>query len=309
MIYIIDGTGPMSNEAYRRDMDRGFCWRIAKQNNGFYLRGPSNDGWNTFDLGRSLVGKIATNRASFVKAPSINNIVGYSRGGAACIYAAYMLKNLGIEVNSMLLFDAVDRTIQPTLFYNLDFIPSNVKRCLHLIRSEPFSYFFHHTAEYKKLKKSQSEEKNIQSSKDEKSDLYARTHLVNTSSMVVGKYSVERPKSITELALQELEDCHVGLRNACRFEVLLDIPEFGVKNFGSFGNTGLKGEPGVSLELVPITATHGAMGGAPLKVSDYIPHEKYRNVIEYSEREAMRKIETMANCFLRLVGESGIPNL
>ncbi len=52
---------------------------------------------------------------------------GYSRGGAALIDAAKTLKTLGINVECLLLFDAVDRT--NTL--NAEAIPSNVKICYH----------------------------------------------------------------------------------------------------------------------------------------------------------------------------------
>jgi len=66
------------------------------------------------------------------------NLVGHSRGGAACIYVAPELHKQDIPVHSMLLFDAVDRTagIDSTR------IPPNVGYCLHLMRDPSLVTFF-----------------------------------------------------------------------------------------------------------------------------------------------------------------------
>jgi|WetSurSiteA1Bulk_404760.scaffolds.fasta_scaffold00107_2 hypothetical protein len=264
MIYIIDGTGEHDSKKYFSDMSRGFCWKIHKQSSGsVYLRGPEKFGTETWEIGDNLYKIIMSDRERFANPPI--TLVGHSRGGAACIYVAHKLKTLKININAMLLFDAVDRA----LGFDADVIPSNVARCLHLMRDEAFSNYFINTPEYKRLKHNQ------------------------TIPMLTTKEAITRDEN----RIKQLERYNKAMRDACRFDC--DGTGF------SFGNAGTKYEPPCKAQRIRYRATHGAMGGAPLQVSKYIDDFQYAKAIEYEEIDSMLHIQTKANSFLKEVGESG----
>ncbi|MCU0626650.1 MAG: type III secretion protein [Gemmatimonadaceae bacterium] len=64
-------------------------------------------------------------------------LTGWSRGAAACIQVALDLQAIGMGVECMALFDAVDQDTStgwvPWSGANLSIIPSNVKHCFHAI--------------------------------------------------------------------------------------------------------------------------------------------------------------------------------
>ena len=186
MLYLIDGTGPSDYSDYHADMRRGFCWHLNTLNgaNARYWRGPNELGLETWEIGDLVIADIAADRRAN---PALQIVLaGHSRGGAAVIYVARKLKEQGIEVRAMVLFDAVRRAIQtspsaivqrvlgasgpPELVYQAglagielisdfmqfgnnaaDVIPSNVKRALHVVRDERFSNYFIETREYREL--------------------------------------------------------------------------------------------------------------------------------------------------------------
>lgn len=121
---IIDGTGDWSDSDYHSGMDNSFCRQMyrALPSESYYQRGPSLEGGMTRrkgdDAGRWLI-----SRQTFGVERLF--IAGYSRGGSAAIYAANMLKQHGLMVDGLFLFDPVAR--HP--FSGGAGIPSNVLKC------------------------------------------------------------------------------------------------------------------------------------------------------------------------------------
>ena len=128
----IDGSGPLSDADYRREMSNSFVSYILRRSpvrSKRYLRGPWNDGLDT--------GMIAAEGLAFVRAASAGMrppppilLTGYSRGGAAVIAVAQQLKRRSVPVAAMMLFDAVDRA--PTVETRA--IPNNVAVVFHARR-------------------------------------------------------------------------------------------------------------------------------------------------------------------------------
>lgn len=136
MLYIIDGTGSWSNDSYRREMATGFCMEMSKQFGGWYERGPSIDGWSTFSKAEACFSWILQN-------PRLKTeplfLAGHSRGGAAIIRVAQLLKTKRIPVKAMFLFDAVDRTLNGR---SVEEIPCNVGKCYHAMRDRSLSTYY-----------------------------------------------------------------------------------------------------------------------------------------------------------------------
>lgn len=303
-LYLIDGTGPENWKEYERDMSRGFCMTLKKQNADRveYLRGPTTSGLTTWMIGDAMLAFIKADRAKY---PGMRILLGgHSRGGAAAIYVARKLKEEKITVHGMVLFDAVRRAIQkspaqiageivtgshgiPTMLavqvvravveagldafgsHPIDKIPSNVERALHVVRDERFSYFFLDTPEWK--------------------GLYEK-----------GRSGVHDP--LFNMRVAEFSRMHNEMRNACRFNCM----EFGVPTGFSFGNTGLSAEPGCHFtKPEKFLATHGAMGGAPLNPHEYIKTQPYATLIETQEIISMLAVQARVNGFLKELGFGG----
>ena len=152
MIFIIDGTGETADKTYMADMSRGFCYQLYLKlgRQAEYMRGPRVDGLNTFDIADEMLEKIMNYYHTGTTGPMFidpNNrpkdqklddifLAGHSRGGCAVIYIAQKLKEKGIKVKAMFLFDAVARTHRgvPIVGEDFDEIPDNVEKCYHAIR-------------------------------------------------------------------------------------------------------------------------------------------------------------------------------
>ncbi len=129
----VDGTGTGNNAAYAKANEDSFCHRLWKTWDGttrWYLRGPTTDGMDTAQRGESAAKWVADNRGN---AKGVV-LAGHSRGGAAVIHAAYVLKRAGINVDYLFLFDAVNMQ----LLIHTHRIPSNVKYVFHAVR-EPYT--------------------------------------------------------------------------------------------------------------------------------------------------------------------------
>lgn len=109
----IDGTSD-ETETYGTTFANSFISRLAKNkivnfSDTFYNRGPFMLGEHTSAIARAaftwVTNKWKTGAASAVF------LGGYSRGGAAVIEVAYWLKGVGIPVECLILFDAVDRSV------------------------------------------------------------------------------------------------------------------------------------------------------------------------------------------------------
>lgn len=151
MMFIIDGTGDSDYKKYMQDMERGFCHQLYLKlgRQAEYMRGPTLYGFNTFDIAEEMLQKIMTYYRTGITGAMLidpNNqkldniyLAGHSRGGCAVIYIAQKLKEKGINVKAMFLFDAVERTFFPltsgeSFSSDFDEIPSNVEMCYHAIR-------------------------------------------------------------------------------------------------------------------------------------------------------------------------------
>ena len=202
MMFIIDGTGDGDDKKdkdgetkYSKDMSRGFCYQLYLKlgSQAEYMRGPEVDGLDTFDIADKMLEAILEYYYSEPIDLTVNNskqvdinqiiadalkpktakpifLAGHSRGGCAVIYIAQKLKEKGINVKAMFLFDAVARTHRGLLTNSLiplmaaaslalvgplgavvydvsvaanvawhgesdfDEIPDNVEKCYHAIR-------------------------------------------------------------------------------------------------------------------------------------------------------------------------------
>jgi hypothetical protein len=133
-IVIVDGTGTdfiaRNNDQYKVDYDNSACSRISRMFPATtYQRGPRLDG---FDMGACI--EEAYKRAlafagMFGRGCEGLCLIGHSRGGAAVIAVAHRLKEKGIDVGFMGLFDAVE--MDSNFRWDVDRIPANVKCVYH----------------------------------------------------------------------------------------------------------------------------------------------------------------------------------
>lgn len=134
MILIAEGTrSPLTftDEAHVKEMADGFCRRIFDKTAirpREYFTGPTFDG--LYSWRRSLEMSHAAIAYKLARPEKKVFLVGYSRGGAACIQAATWLNDLGLQVDAMFLFDAVDRDV----ILDCSRIPGNVVKAYHAIR-------------------------------------------------------------------------------------------------------------------------------------------------------------------------------
>lgn len=128
----VDGTGPFSDQVYETTFQSSHVSKLCNSNSfqkSFRRRGPSADGVKTDNKARELLTEILDFKAGQAGDVDIF-LTGYSRGGAAVIHLAHLLKEKGIPVRAMYLFDAVDRTLER---FNTT-IPRNVEVCYHALR-------------------------------------------------------------------------------------------------------------------------------------------------------------------------------
>ena len=136
IVLVIDGTGAIVNEEYRRDFRNSFVNYILRQTparHKRYIRGPGFDG-----LDMSMIAAEGYQFVHLTKVahPDANILLtGYSRGASGVIDVARRLQINGVQVSGMVLFDPVDRS--PTS--SEDVIPNNVLR-LTQVRRDPRSF-------------------------------------------------------------------------------------------------------------------------------------------------------------------------
>jgi pimeloyl-ACP methyl ester carboxylesterase len=148
MLIAIDGTVKLRIQRYLRPMKASFITQLATRTRAYaampvcYLDGPSIFSMGpaqavygfTFsqvrDLARLAVRFVRQNRRQAGKVI----LAGYSRGAAACIEAARMLRTEAPEcrIDCLALFDAVERDPRS----HCDVIPGNVRVAYHALRSE-----------------------------------------------------------------------------------------------------------------------------------------------------------------------------
>lgn len=127
MIVAIDGTGPDSDVEYLREMGGSFCNQICTQApKSKYFRGPTLTGSETSAIADRAVDAVLALRSGGGE-PLM--LAGYSRGGCAAILTAKRLKDRGLSVHSLFLFDAVDMQVSTLGLSQI--IPDNVERVAH----------------------------------------------------------------------------------------------------------------------------------------------------------------------------------
>jgi hypothetical protein len=135
-IVIVDGTGTdtfvaPNNDQYKTDYANSHCSRIAREfSHTTYQRGPWLDGFNM----RQTIDEAYVRALAFAANGACKGLclIGHSRGGAAVIAVAHRLKEKGIEVGFMGLFDAVE--MDCNFSWDVDKIPDNVQSVFHAQR-------------------------------------------------------------------------------------------------------------------------------------------------------------------------------
>ncbi|MCY0095184.1 hypothetical protein [Hoeflea ulvae] len=133
----IDGTGAYNDAEYSRHFRNSyvkqFSSNVGPPSFGHYQRGPSMEGASTKPRGeeaaRQLVQALAPMQRKGAKVGVF--LTGFSRGGAAAIWAARVLADSKITVDAMFLFDAVDRAVG----LDVDAVSPNVRSVYHARRS------------------------------------------------------------------------------------------------------------------------------------------------------------------------------
>lgn len=144
----IDGTSDEKEDAYKVTFQESFVnvlsrSSIVRFSDAFYHRGPFTAGIET----RAYAQMAFTWVVSKWKAGQAKGVflAGYSRGAAAMIEVAYLLKPLGIPVECLILFDAVDRSTPGPgggvggVFQNRK-IADNVRQTIHPMRDIPATH-------------------------------------------------------------------------------------------------------------------------------------------------------------------------
>jgi hypothetical protein len=127
----IDGTGVIDKADYKREMRTSFVRYIVSRTPARlkqYHQGPWYEG---FDMGLIVDKAYTFVRLSRAAQPQAKvYLTGYSRGGAGVIAVADRLSDDGVNVDGMVLFDAVDRS----LAVNSKEVPRNVLQLVHARR-------------------------------------------------------------------------------------------------------------------------------------------------------------------------------
>jgi hypothetical protein len=134
----IDGTGAHADSEYRRDFAHSFVHRICSQSRSRlkrYDRGPDAGGGGLYGTANRGTLFIIQSNAAHPDEPVL--LTGYSRGGAGVIQVAKWLGEIGIQVEAMILFDAVDRDRELS---DCSRIPTNVAHVVHARRNIGVTY-------------------------------------------------------------------------------------------------------------------------------------------------------------------------
>jgi len=134
ILCVVDGTGADRDDQYEREMKNSHCNRLVKEWRGLgkaqYFRGPKlygnecpREATDTVNFVRSMRQQWGDHNPVF--------LAGHSRGGIAVIEAARRLQAYEIDVDCMILYDAVDRCFQ----IGANSVPANVKCVIHAMRS------------------------------------------------------------------------------------------------------------------------------------------------------------------------------
>ena len=139
----VDGTSTLNEEAYKESYRNSFVNRLSRNelvhfSDAFYHRGPFLPGLETAaDAQMAFTWVVTRWKAGQAKAIFL---AGHSRGAAAVIEVASWLKPMGIPVECLILFDAVDKSTPGPgggvggIFKNTK-IADNVRQTIHPMRN------------------------------------------------------------------------------------------------------------------------------------------------------------------------------
>ena len=265
MLYIVDGTGDADESVYRKNMQGGMCDRMAKEYRGTYYRGPTGPGLETYAISEK-VHKDILGDLGFREQPLY--LAGHSRGGAAVIHVAQLLKKAGYWVDAMFLFDAVDRTVSKK---QVQLIPRNVRRVFHARRAAHLGAYYEvgarHTAQdfFVSLHRQRQT-----SDRPANGPVIGTFKVTATDGAPRAREEVERKRQ-TALNYQRLDD-------AMKLRMRVSAGKFssGVGGVSmDFGNCGTELESACTVEESQCTyaeefflGSHGAIGGSFIGLQD-----------------------------------------
>ncbi len=127
MLIALEGSSPTIRGENNRKYYVWEAYQTTKQSPKIYVPGPATVSWSLSGINIRTMADKATQLAKSDSGPIF--LIGWSRGGAACIQAALDLKRGGFarKIEAMFLFDPVDQDGSTADF--LDTIPSNVENC------------------------------------------------------------------------------------------------------------------------------------------------------------------------------------
>lgn len=105
------------------------AYQQTKQSSKLYIPGPATVSWALSEIN---IRTMADNATAYIRAnEGPIYLVGWSRGGAACVQVALDLKRSGFgrSIDALFLFDPVDQDGSTADFLNT--VPGNVTNCYH----------------------------------------------------------------------------------------------------------------------------------------------------------------------------------
>lgn len=284
MIFIIDGTGKADSGAYASEMANGFCKRLERKAGGHYWRGPTLWGLETINIARNVTDAVIKWRKS-AKGNEKLFLAGHSRGGAAAIYAAQDLKarESTIQIEALFLFDAVERVpfsvsgiagapVLPNL-RSATVIPGNVLHCYHALRDGSLSRYY---------------SDGVRAARDKVAACLGLRVDRRTNDMemaidhVLAKTPLQSRCAHVIEAARKLVEQDNKMKIAMRSSWLHVQEGAGI----DFGNCGTAAEAPCHYAPARFLGSHGAIGGAPLDVSEGAP-----TLLIESDRAAMASVD------------------
>src|SRR5260370_3302888 len=137
MLIVVDGSGELLDSFYMEANAGSFAWQLFSQSTQapkHYFRGPSTLGFSSNNQSIEVASLIGEWTKKYLNQKVY--LAGHSRGGAICIQAARLLRPMSIDIECLVLLDAVQRVFPwQQLVFDAETIPDNVKNVLHPVRS------------------------------------------------------------------------------------------------------------------------------------------------------------------------------
>lgn len=275
MIFVVDGTGDENTETYAKEMADGFCQRLVRKARGRYWRGPTFSGWETTDIADNVVAAVVQWRKAASDSEKLF-LAGHSRGGAAVIFAAKILKAHGIEIEAMFLFDAVDRTLN---IRSANAIPENVRHCFHALRDPSLAIYYSDGVKA------------------------ARDRVANCIGLPAGRrasmmedmvdYLLSSPPEPGKCA-HVIQAARALIEQDNKMKIVMRSTTLNCREGVSinFGNCGVQAEGQCKLKKQYFLGSHGALGGAP------IVDERAPKLLVDSDRAAMVDVDVWMSSYM-----------